>query len=761
VTQISSYCPLCISRCGCIYTVEGGELTAVAPNPAHPTGKHLCGKAYAAVDLLQRPDRILTPLKRSNPKGSADPGWQRIGWDEALHTTATAMRRIAAQDGPEAMAFCVTTPSGTAVADGMQWIFRLANAYGSPNTVWTTHVCNWHRDFAPQLTFGSDIGMPEFAATGCLMLWGINPPATWLAMAEQIKQARQRGMRLIVVDPRSAGFARRADVWLRIRPGTDGVLALALAHQLISNGHYDREFILRASTGAFLVREDNGQFLLLPDGSKAVWDETCASVIAAPSPGTPGHFALSGRFEVPTPDGPVACRPAFERFARRCADYPLARAAQVTGIPATQIAEAAELLGSQGPVSFYGWAGLNQHDQATQTSRALHLLYALTGCLDAPGGNVFFSKPPVRNVMGRDLLPPSQAAKALGVAARPLGPARHGWISEADLYQAILQQQPYAVRGLLSFGANLLATRANPQQGREALQALDFFAHADFFHSAMSRDADILFPIAMPWEREGLQAGFFIDQAAEARVQLRTAVVPPHGEARSDAELVFELATRLGLQDEFFNGDAEAGLRHVLEPSGLTPEALHAAPEGVVLPLHTRYRKYQDTGFATPSGRVEIYAEALQAIGQPPLPEFRDALPPAGFPLLLTCAKLPDRCHSQHQQAHRAGRGERLPLIMLHPDVAAERGIAEGEAVNVTSPYGTMCARAKLDANLDTGTVWAHYGWWQAVPGEAGEMAANYAGLMGPASDPVSGSALLRGQYCQVVKVPSNPSFNE
>jgi anaerobic selenocysteine-containing dehydrogenase len=761
VTRISSYCPLCISRCGCIYTVEDGELTAVAPNPDHPTGKHLCSKAYAAVDLLKHPDRILTPLKRSNPKGSADPGWQRISWDEALHTTATAMRRIAAQDGPEAMAFCVTTPSGTAVADGMQWIFRLANAFGSPNTVWTTHVCNWHRDIAPQLTFGSDIGMPEFAATGCLMLWGINPSATWLAMAGQIEQARQRGMRLIVVDPRSAGFARRADVWLRIRPGTDGVLAMALAHQLISNGRYDREFIMHTSTGAFLVQEDTGQFLLLPDGSKAMWDESRASVIAAPPPGTLGNFALSGRFEVATPDGPVACHPAFELFAQRCADYPLARAAQLTGIPAARIAEAAELLGSQGPVSFYGWAGLNQHDQATQTSRALHLLYALTGCLDAPGGNVFFSKPPLRNVMGRDLLPAGQAAKALGVAERPLGPARHGWISEADLYQAILQQQPYAVRGLLSFGANLLATRANPQQGQEALQALGFFAHADFFHSAMSRDADILFPIAMPWEREGLQAGFFIDQAAEARVQLRTAVLPPHGEARSDAELVFELAARLGLQTEFFDGDAQAVLRHVLEPSGLTPEALRAAPEGVVLPLHTRYRKYLDKGFATPSGRVEIHAEALQAIGQPPLPEFRDALPPEGFPLLLTCAKLPDRCHSQHQQAHRTGRGERLPLIMLHPDVAAERGIAEGEAVNVTSPYGTMRARAKLDANLDTGTVWAHYGWWQAVPGEAGEMAANYAGLMGPASDPVSGSALLRGQYCQVAKVPSTLSFNE
>ncbi len=760
MTQISSYCPLCISRCGCLYTVGDGELTAVAPNPAHPTGKHLCSKAHAAVDLLKHPQRILTPLKRSNPKGSANPGWQRISWDEALRTTATAMRQIANQGGPEAMAFCVTTPSGTAVADGMQWIFRLANAFGSPNTVWTTHVCNWHRDFAPQLTFGSDIGMPEFAATGCLMLWGINPSATWLAMAEQIEQARQRGMKLIVVDPRSAGFARRADVWLRIRPGTDGVLALALAHQLIAQGGYDRDFILRYSTGAFLVREDSSQFLLLPDGSQAVWDSARACAVAAPPPGTPGDFALSGRFEVATLDGPVACRPAFDLFAQRCADYPLARAAQETGLPAGQIAEAAELLRSQGPVSFYGWAGLNQHDQATQTSRALHLLYALTGCLDAPGGNVFFAKPPLRNVMGRDLLPPGQANKALGMTERPLGPARHGWIAEADLYQAILRQQPYAVRGLLSFGANLLATRANPQQGREALQGLEFFAHADFFHSAMSRDADILFPVAMPWERSGLQAGFFIDQAADARVQLRTPILPPRGEARSDAELVFELANRLGLQADFFDGNAEAGLRHVLEPSGLTPEGLRAAPEGVVLPLQTRYRKYQDTGFATPSGRVEMYAEALREIGQPPLPMFRETQPTPEFPLLLTCAKLPDRCHSQHQQAHQSARGERLPLIMLHPAVAAERGIADGAAVDVQSPYGTMRARAKFDAQLDTGTVWAHYGWWQAVPGEAAEMAANYAALMGPASDPVSGSALLRGQFCQVVKAPSNLSFN-
>ena len=685
MTLVSSYCPLCISRCGCFYKVEDGVLTDAAPNPGHPTGKHLCAKVRAAPALLRHPDRLLFPLRRTNPKGSADPGWQN-SWDEALDITASNLKRIAAESGAEAVGFCVTTPSGTAVADGMAWIFRLANAFGSPNMVWTAHVCNWHRDFAPALTFGSDIGMPDFARTGCLLLWGANPPATWLAMAQQIEQARQRGMKLIVIDPRAAGFAKRADRWLRVRPGTDGVLALA------------------------------------------------------------------GRFAAATSDGSISCRPAFDLYAQCCAEYPLARAAQITGIAEADIADAAELMMQNGPVAFYGWAGLNQHHEATQTGRALHLLYALTGNYDAPGGNVFFNKPPLRNLMGRELLPPAQAAKTLGIAERPLGTAAKGWISEADLYRAILDKKPYSVRGLLSFGSNLLATRAEPQRGAEALRALEFYAHADFFPSAMSRDADIIFPVAMPWERQGLQAGFLVDQAAEALVQLRTPVVEARGEARSDAAIACALAERLDLSEHFFDGNPEAALRHMLEPAGLTPEALRAAPDGVKLPLETHYFKYRDKGFATPSGRIEFYAEALQRSGQPPLPEFRQPETGAEFPLLMTCAKLPDRCHSQHRQAEQPGRKPRLPAVFIHPATAEQLGIAEQDTVTVRSPHGTMLGRARLDAALDPQTLWAHYGWWQAIPGEAPEMAANYAALAGPECDPVSGSALLRGICCRVEK---------
>lgn len=166
----------------------------------------------------------------------------------------------------------------------------------------------------------------------------------------------------------------------------------------------------------------------------------------------------------------------------------------------------------------------------------------------------------------------------------------------------------------------------------------------------------------------------------------------------------------------------------------------------------THYFKYRDKGFATPNGRIEFYAEALRRVDQPPLPEFRQPEVDAEFPLLMTCAKLPDRCHSQHQQAERPGRKARLPTVFLHPATAEEQGIAEGDAVTVYSSHGTMLGRARLDAALDPRTLWAHYGWWQAVPGEAPEMSANYAALGGPECDPVSGSALLRGIGCRVEK---------
>ena len=150
------------------------------------------------------------------------------------------MRSIAETQGPEQVAFSVTSPSGSHIEDSISWIERLIRAFGSPNTIYATEICNWHKDFASRLTYGHDIGTPDFAGTDCVLLWGNNPTATWLARATEVQRRLKRGARMIVVDPRPTAFAKRADQWLRVRPGTDQALALGLAHLLISTGRFDR-----------------------------------------------------------------------------------------------------------------------------------------------------------------------------------------------------------------------------------------------------------------------------------------------------------------------------------------------------------------------------------------------------------------------------------------------------------------------------------------------------------------------------------------
>jgi anaerobic selenocysteine-containing dehydrogenase len=153
--RLAAFCPLCVSRCGCEAVVEDGRLIAVEPDPSHPTGKALCAKGRASPELVEASDRLLYPMRRTSPKGDSDPGWRRITWDEALDETATAMRRIADESGPEAVAFAVTTPSGTAISDAAPWIDRLINAFGSPNNCNATELCAWHRNYARAFTTGA------------------------------------------------------------------------------------------------------------------------------------------------------------------------------------------------------------------------------------------------------------------------------------------------------------------------------------------------------------------------------------------------------------------------------------------------------------------------------------------------------------------------------------------------------------------------------------------------------------------------------
>ena len=780
------YCGLCIARCGSIATVEDGRFTRLDPDPSHPTGQALCAKGRAAPELVAAPDRLTHPLRRTHPKGDADPGWERISWDTALDQIAASMRSIAARHGPEAVAFGWPSPSTTAIPDSVAFLRRLMNAFGSPNGSTSLDLCGWGRFYATSFTFGTGsvgIGaggaMADIARAGCLILWGYNPSANRLTHATATAEAVQRGMKLIVVDPRHAGFAAKADVWLRVRPGSDGALALGLANILIQRGWYDLDFVRNWTNGPLLVRDDDGR--MLTDGmSLFAWDSVAGQ--AVPYHATTGRYqgdtaglALEGRFTVVTPEGDVPCQPAFGLYAALCREHPPERVADLCWVTPDALGRAASLIWHARPLAYYAWSGHEQHANATQTARAISLLYALTGSFDAPGGNVILPAPASASIIGETLPGTRNRKPPVGMDRHPLGTAANGVINSRDLYRAIVEEKPYAIRGMVGFGANLLLAQADGAKGRAALAALDLYVHADLFMTPTAECADIVLPVASCFEREALKIGFEVSEAAQSHIQWRQAVVPPPGEARSDTEIIFALAERLGLAAQFWNGSIEAAWREQLAPSGVTLEQLRANPGGVSVNLTTRHRKYAERqengharGFATPSRKVELYSETLLAHGHDPLPRFVE--PPvspasrpdllARYPLVLTCAKPAVFLQTQFRSLPSLRRRVPDPLVQLHPEAALARRIAAGDWVQIETPHGRMRARARLNADLDPRVVIGEHGWWQAGPAMGspgypvfGEGSANFNLLVDATEgDPVSGTPSHRALLCEITR---------
>jgi anaerobic selenocysteine-containing dehydrogenase len=788
--RIPSFCALCVSRCGAIATVSDGKFVSLKPDPSHPTGRALCIKGRVAPELVYHSKRLLHPLKRTRPKGESDPGWQRISWDEALGTTAAKLIELSERYGPESVAFSAASPSTSSLSDSLSWIQRLRRAFGSPNLCLSMELCGWGRNLATRYTYGAAVPgsyMPDLEHAGCIMYWGYNPTVSRLAHATATVAAVNRGARLIVVDPRRAGLARKADQWLRVRPGTDGALALSIAHVMIERGWFDHDFIREWTNGPLLVRTDNGAFLTEQDLSHsgdankyAAWDEAEARpIVYDPVPGTyasaDAKLALFGVFGVATLQGTIPCRPVFQLTADLCRRNGPQTIEAVCGVRPDEVERTARMLWEARPVAYYAWSGVEQHSNATQTARAIAQLYALTGNFDERGGNVLFSSVPTNNIAGDELLSEEQRAKALGLSERPLGPSRWEYATSDELYSAALESRPYAVHGLVGFGANLLIAHADGQRGREALASLDFYVHADLFMSPTAEMADVVLPVTSPFEAEGLRIGFDVNADAQSLVQLRKRIVEPRGEARSDVEIVFELACRLGLGHQFWDGDIDAAYRYQLDPSGVSLDTLRENPGGVRVPLHTRYRKFTEKenrvtrGFNTPSRKIELYSKTLVDHGFPPLPEFVEPLVSprsrpewaSRYPLVLTCAKDTLFCESQHRALPSLRRRALDPQIELHSNAAAERGVAAGDWVSIETPHGSVRARARFNNSLDPNVVCGQHGWWQAcdeidAPGydPFGPDGANLNLIIRhTASDPISGSVPHRAYVCEITRV--------
>ena len=745
----------------------------------------MCMKGKAAPELVHSPHRLQYPMRRTRPKGDADPGWVRISWDEALAETARRLTEFKQESGAESVVFAVTTPSGTPLSDSIDWIERFVRLYGSPNICYGTEICNWHKDFAHAFTFGCGMPVADYAQADLILLWGHNPANTWLAQAHAIGAGRARGARMVVVDPRPTALALQADAWLPVRPGTDAALALGLINNLILTNRFDQEFVRQWTTAPFLVRSDNGCYLreqdlwpTAPLNRYVVSHESTNAVLAydpesAAQRQGADQFKLRGTVAVDLAGGVLECMPAFELLARASAEYDFLTVQRITGVAQEPLDAVADLLASSQRIAYHSWTGIGQHTNATQSERAVATLYALCGSFDERGGNRVLGGPAFNAVNSLELLPLAQRVKALGLSERPIGPPAQGWVTARDTYRAILEGRPYRVRAMMAFGTNLVVSQADTALGRSALQALEFYVHCDLFENPSAKYADILLPINTPWEREGLRIGFEINDRAASLVQLRQRMVSPRAMARSDTDVVFDLACRMGMDDAFFGGSLESGWNYMLAPLGLTVQALRERPEGIECPIDWKEKKYTAeadagvTGFATETRRVELYSELLLRHGQPPLPTFiepaespQDSLLTEGehHPYVLSSAKSGIYCHSQHRSLPSLRKRAPNPVAELSPALAAVKHIVQGDWIRISTRLGQARFVARITPSLPDNAVVAEYGWWQSCPelGQDGPPAdgqsnSNFNNLISAdACDPVSGSVAHRSFLCDV-----------
>ncbi|MES2259631.1 MAG: molybdopterin-dependent oxidoreductase [Pseudomonadota bacterium] len=783
-TEIQGYCSICVSKCGAIYTVADDRLVKVRVDAMHPNGKAICMKGRAAPEIVHNPERLTVPMRRKNPKTDDIPQWEEISWENAMSIIAAELSRIKSHFGPEAVVVGSTTPSGPMV-DSFEWVKRFAQIFGTPNFLGTTEICNWHKDDANVFTFGCPTPPGDHRNAEVILLWGHNPANTWLAQAEAIGQGRSKGAKLIVVDPRPTALAQQADLWLRVRPGTDRALAMGIANALIQLDLYDKEFVQRWTNAPLLVRLDSGLFLREQDISRgatqnryAVWDAMRSRLdFSEAKPGAEcSAIALEGVYKIKLAsaegDEYIECTTAFALYKQALAEFTVERTEEITGVSQADILSAAKILRSNQRISHYAWSGVGQHLDATQIARAIAILYALTGSFDQRGANWIFSTHPTNKLDDYEKLLPHEAKyKTLGYSQRPIGPAAKGVINFSDMCDSVLQKQPYQVKGLITFGLQFQTSNLEPEKGTNALRQLEFHAHVDLFETPSARFADILLPACSFAERSALRVGFEISEEAVEHIQLRPRLVSPRGLSRPDYDIIIDLAKRLGFGSQFFHGKIEDGWNYVLKPVGLTVEDLRRAPGGIRKPLQQvekKYQRLQDNGdyqgFQTPTGRVEIYSEKLLCAGQPPIPSSFDNGAVNSFnefnsyPYYLSSTKNGFFCHSQHRNIASLRKRAPYPMVDISTTLARKKDIADGDWVQIVTSTGTARFKARLNESMAQDVIVAEYGWWQecndlGLEGYPilGTETSNYNNLISAnVLDPISGSSPLRSARCDI-----------
>ena len=385
-----------------------------------------------------------------------------------------------------------------------------------------------------------------------------------------------------------------------------------------------------------------------------------------------------------------------------------------TGVPAATVRAIARALAGAAPqVAAYVGNGLEHHENGVDNIRAIASLDGLLGALDREGGTFFKDGAPLRDLTLYDEAP----LEHLG----PLGAERFPVLYDLrrechtmTAIEAILRDDPYPLRALIVTGANPASTNPNSTRILQALEALDLLVVRDLFMTETAAVADYVLPAASFLERTELHAH------AKYQIVSVTREVVSWPEVQGEYDFWHDLAVRLGIGERFPWEDETALNRWLLEPTGLTLEELEAHPEGVAY-SPTRPRLWEETGFNTPSGKVEFASAYLKDLGYDELPVYRSPAyreaPDAEYPfVLVTGARKLLYLHSRFRNIPRFLTAIPGPEVEMHPGDAAALGVTDGDAVRVTSRIGSVEIPVKVMAanEILPGSLQITHGWKDA-----------------------------------------------
>lgn len=662
-------CTICDIGCQLRTETKDGKLFRVKAHDHPALARNVCFKGTAAPEVHNHAERLTVPLKRVGERG--EDKWKEISYEQAMDEISERLKGIVDRYGPES--FVVSTSGwNTQTTHGMDR--RFMNALGSPNYISGVSLCAGNTAAVNKMTYGW-FPFADIANSKCIVLFGHNPRKhSWTPIFNMINAAQANGAKLIVLDPRVSDQAEKADLHLRLRSGTDAAMCLGWLNVIINEKLYDEAFVRDYTQG-------------------------------------------------------------FEALVERANEYPLERVAEITGVDAELIAESARMYASA-DCAVIPWTPITDMQISSTSAIRLHsILRALTGNLDVPGGEVlggFNPKYISESELGNhDMLSQAQRDKQLGSDLHPAYTYRaqdkladateRVWGQRyADIvmgcymanpsatFRAMATEKPYPVKAFFTLGNNSLMSYPNQHQILKGMMNQELIVAHELFMTPTAMLADYVLPGDAFSERNHIadswnwRLGLTVSQKA----------VEPAPEASSTFEFWRDLAHRFDFGELFPWESIEDMLDYRLTPSGKS--FAEFSTENFMYVEPPEYRKYRKTGFATPSGKVELYSSVLYELGFDPLPYHREG--PAtseAYPYRVFTGVREDAFFQTGQrQVEVLRKRSPTPKLFMHPLDAARQDITDNDWVSLETETGKVAAKVLVQASMKEGHIRVPHGWW-------------------------------------------------